>query len=329
MSSALARPDTQDERLAMLAALINGDVALAYRLATELLAQGVAFDEIVIDVLAPVQGELGSRWAAGDLGIAQEHAASAAVEDLLIRLGATAEAPRGPSVVVAASEHDEHSLGARVIASALALGGMRVSFLGASVPATDLADFLDMQQPLALALSVSIPSALVGAARSVAAAHEVGIPVVGGGRALATRQRADRLGFDAHARLPQDAVDILRAWKLAPPDQLATAPLPIPEHTELRRQNRSLVTTALDVGGQREITDSALAEELNRVLQVVESALLVDEPDLLDDHIRWLRDTGPEHGLERARIDATLLGLAAAMDADIPRAGTALRSALA
>ena len=105
-----------DERLAMLAALVNGDVSLAYRLATELLAHGVGFDEIVGDVFGPVQAELGARWAAGDIVVADEHAASAAVEDLIVRLGATVEAPTGPAVVVAAAERDTHALGARVVA---------------------------------------------------------------------------------------------------------------------------------------------------------------------------------------------------------------------
>ena len=152
-----------DERLAMLAALVNGDVPLAYRLATELLAHGVPFDDIVVDVLSPVQEELGRRWATGDLGVADEHAASAAVDDLLVRLGATAESPSGPAVVVASAEHDAHALGGRVVASALALEGYRVMFLGASLPAADLADFLDMQQPLALALELLHPN---GARRS-------------------------------------------------------------------------------------------------------------------------------------------------------------------
>ena len=87
-------------------------------------------------------------------------------------------------MVVASAEHDAHALGGRVVASALALEGFRVMFLGASVPAADLGDFLDLQQPLALALSCSMPTALVAAARSVAAAHDLGIPVVGGGRVL-------------------------------------------------------------------------------------------------------------------------------------------------
>ena len=189
-----------DERLAMLAALVNGDVSLAYRLATELLAHGVGFDEIVGDVFGPVQAELGARWAAGDIVVADEHAASAAVEDLIIRLGATVEAPTGPAVVVAAAERDTHALGARVVASALSLDGFRVLFLGASVPAEDLRDYLEVQQPLALALSCSIGAALSGARRCVAVAHEVGIPVVCGGRAL-SESRARALGADAFAAL--------------------------------------------------------------------------------------------------------------------------------
>ena len=142
MSTEAAHRAKDDERLAMLAALVNGDVPLAYRIAVELLAHGVPFDDIVIDVLSPVQAELGRRWAAGDLGVADEHAASAAVDDLLVRLGATAESPSGPAVVVASAEHDAHALGGRVVASALALEGYRVMFLGASLPAADLADFL-------------------------------------------------------------------------------------------------------------------------------------------------------------------------------------------
>ena len=45
MSIEANRPETHDERLAMLATLVSGDVPLAYRLAVELPGQGVPFDE--------------------------------------------------------------------------------------------------------------------------------------------------------------------------------------------------------------------------------------------------------------------------------------------
>lgn len=316
------------ERFAMLAALVNGDVPLAYRLAIELLAYGVPFDDIVTDVLSPVQEELGRRWAAGDLGIADEHAASAAVEDLLVRLGATAESPQGLAVVVAGPEHDAHALGGRVIASALALEGFRVMFLGASVPATDLGDFLEVQQPAALALSCSISTALVGAAQSIAAAHDLGIPVVGGGRALLTPTRAARLGFDAQAQAPTDAVRILRSWELAPPGRFAATPDPISEHHAFGQRSYGLVSQAIEATTNGATAEAALGEELQRVLQVVESSLLLQEPFLIEEQVRWLHDTGPTHGFALAHIDAALAALADALDGDLQRAGLALRAAL-
>ena len=70
------RAPGRDEQLAMLAALLDGDVPLAYRIATSLLSEGVPFDELTADILAPVQHEVGRRWAEGDLGVADEHAAT-------------------------------------------------------------------------------------------------------------------------------------------------------------------------------------------------------------------------------------------------------------
>lgn len=323
-----AARDHVDERLAMLTALVNGDVALAHRIVLGLLGNGVPFDDIAVEILGPVQTELGRRWAAGDLGIAHEHAASAAVEDLLLRLGAVSESPRGPGVVVASAEHDAHALGGRVVASALLLEGYRVMFLGPSVPARDLAEFLDMQQPLALALSCSIPTALAGAARSVAAAHQLGIPVLGGGSALPTDARAATLGFDARASMPRDAVDILRGWEHSIPDPLGTPPAPLSEWTSLAALAPGLVAAAVHAHPIAPIPGMVLAEELHRVLQGVESALTVGEPAIIDDHVDWLRESGPAHGFERPDIDAALGALALAMDTPLPDGAAVLRTAL-
>lgn len=322
------RNTSDDEHLAMVAALVNGDVSLAYRLTTEFLAHGVRFEDIVVNVLGPVQTELGERWAAGDLGVADEHAASAAVEELVVRLGVIAEEPTGPTVVVATSELDRHALGARVVASALALEGFRVLFLGASVPARDLEGYVDLHQPLALVLSCSMPAALVGVTRSVAAAHRVGVPVVGGGRALTTERRARRLGIDAYARVPSGAVDHLKAWEVSPPDQLAPLPEPVPEQRDLAGWSLRLISAALDATAKGNGRRDGLADELARVLQTVEAALLLDEPDLVGEHIEWLRNTGPVHDLPRALVDDALHALATGMDGELQRAGHLLRGAL-
>jgi methanogenic corrinoid protein MtbC1 len=319
--------ESKDERLAMLAALVNGDVSLAYRLATELLAEGTPFDDIVSDVLAPVQTEVGSRWASGELGIAYEHAASAAIDELIIRLGATSEPPTGPTVVVASPAHDTHGLGARVVASSLALEGYRVLFLGAAVPAEDLADYIDLHAPFAVALSCSLTTALVAAVGSVSAAHAAGVPVIGGGRALQPDGLWDRVGLDALARTLREASVQLRAWESTPPAELRTAPAPIPEHALLADQAPALVAAAVAATGA-DGRRNELAAELARVLHVIEAALLLDAHQLVVAQVRWLRDTAPRHGLPRDDLDAALNTLADQLHEHLERAERTLRAAL-
>ena len=328
MTTENADADHVPERLAMLSALVNGDTSLAYRLATDCLANGVGFDRIVDHILQPVQAEVGRRWADGELGIADEHASTAAIEELLIRLAATAQEPEGPTVVITSAEKDTHALGARAVASALALDGFRAVFIGPSMPATELHHFLEVQQPAALALSCSLPSALAGAAASASVAHAVSIPVVGGGGAIIGADRAARLGFDAFAGSPHDAVECLRTWAVTPPDRLRLSPEPVPEGRALARRGPTLIAGAIDAANDGGDPHATAFEELTRVLQVVESALLLDEPDLVSEHLHWLRDTGPAHGFALATIDATLTNLARAMDGDLERARDALRLAM-
>ena len=253
-----------------------------------------------VDVLSPVQAELGRRWAAGDLGIADEHAASAAVDDLLVRLGATAESPRGPAVVVASAEHDAHALGGRVVASALALDGYRVMFLGASVPAADLARL----------------SRTATAARARPELLDPDRPRRSGpfGRGRA-RSRHTRCGRRPRARDPPNerrgsvstrshAFPATQSRSCEPgscPHRAISPPrltrFPNTPRSPIAATPSSLPRSKRAANG--DTTAPVLAEELQRVLQVVESALLVEEPALIEEHVQWLRDTGPAHGFAR------------------------------
>jgi hypothetical protein len=123
-------------------------------------------------------------------------------------------------------------------------------------------------------------------------------------------------------------VRILRSWELSPPDRLAVAPDPIAEHAAFVRRHCALIAGAIDATTVEDDTTSGLVDELQRVLQVLESSLLLQEPRLIAEHVRWLHETGPTYGFALADIDAALVALADAMDGDLQRAGTALRTAL-
>ena len=138
-----------------------------------------------------------------------------------------------------------------------------------------------------------------------------------------------RLGLDALAHVPSDAVQILRSWALSPPTHLAVAPGPIPEHAAFAHRSHALIAAAIEAstnGGTHRARPRG--RSCDRVLQVVESALLVEETDLIDEHVQWLLDTGPAHGFERGYVNAALAALADAMNGELQRAGNALRAAL-
>ena len=64
------------------------------------------------------------------------------------------------------------------------------------------------------------------------------------------------------------------------------------------------------------------------MLQVIEGALLLDAHQLVAGQVRWLRETGPRHGLHRRELDAALNALADELHEQLERAERTLRVAL-
>lgn len=332
-----APPDhLEPARLALRSALVDGDVHTAYRLCLRLLDEGTSFDAIVRSVLMPIQVDLGRRWAAGDISIADEHAATAVVEELLMLLAGGLQAGDGREVVVVCPEGDDHSLPGRIVAMSMGLAGLRTRFLGASLPARDLADFLESQRPFAVALSCSVPSAIVGASRSVAAAHGLGVPVVVGGRAFGTDPtRALRIGADAWAVDVQAAVDTIGRWPNGGP-ALAQPVRAIPETVDLLAGERTLlVANALasvvdEVPEVMTVTDGIdrASVELASLIDVTAAAILLDDPSVIGEQRVWAEHLFTSHGLPAEAIGSALHALAAAADGrGFPEAAALLRGA--
>ena len=194
-----------------MSALVDGDLPAAYSLTLRLLDDGTPFETIVERVLAPIQTDLGRRWADGDISIADEHAATAVVEDLVTMLASGLAPVTGRSVVVVCPEGDDHTLPGRIVSLLLGLNGVSARFLGGSLPARDLGAYIETTAPFAVALSCSVPSALVGALHSIEVAHAHGVPVVVGGRAFgADPTRSLRVGADAWAADANAAFGIIK-----------------------------------------------------------------------------------------------------------------------
>jgi methylmalonyl-CoA mutase cobalamin-binding subunit len=109
-------------------------------------------------VVAPLTGRIGDLWHQGHLSAAHEHFASAFLRGFLGNSTRPFTLADGaPSIVVGTPSGQLHELGAVIIASAARNLGWRVVYLGASLPAAELAGAVIQNRARALALSLVYP----------------------------------------------------------------------------------------------------------------------------------------------------------------------------
>ena len=98
-----------------------------------------SFERVAEDLLFPALKALGDAWAAGDVTVAGEHLASAAVSRrLALALEAAGSATRaGSPVLVGLPPGGRHELGALAFAVAARRAGLPVAYLGADLPVDD------------------------------------------------------------------------------------------------------------------------------------------------------------------------------------------------
>lgn len=105
------------------------------------------------DVLMPLQREVGERWHAGQMTIAEEHLVTQAARQRVLTLLHQAPKRARAHVVCACFPHEDHELGLMGVALRFRHAGWRVTFLGARTPPEHLARVARMLSPELIALS--------------------------------------------------------------------------------------------------------------------------------------------------------------------------------
>jgi methanogenic corrinoid protein MtbC1 len=143
-----------DECLAAIKALD----ARAFDDALQRALTGLGSQGFLQRVVAPLAQALGDLWRDGALTAAHEHFACAAMRVFLGNSfkpsGATAGAP---VLLVATPAGQVHELGALMVSAAAANLGWQVTYLGASLPAAEIAGAARQRQARAVALSLVYP----------------------------------------------------------------------------------------------------------------------------------------------------------------------------
>jgi methanogenic corrinoid protein MtbC1 len=110
---------------------------------------------LVAEVLQPLLREVGERWHRGELSIAHERMVSKIVaRHVGLMLDAYDRAARRESVVFATLQGERHELGLLMSAMICASRGFKVHYLGADLPAVEIARFARELGASVVALSV-------------------------------------------------------------------------------------------------------------------------------------------------------------------------------
>lgn len=144
------------------AALVETALALTQSLNAsaldERLRRGAAFvglPAFVESVAAPLLRRIGEEWHAGRLSPAHEHLASSVLHDIIVEtMRAFPRRDGAPGVLVATPAGERHTIGAALVGAAAAVAGWNVLYLGADLPARDIADAARVAGVQAVAVSI-------------------------------------------------------------------------------------------------------------------------------------------------------------------------------
>lgn len=282
----------------LVEAALRGDHPSVRNACATALADGNDVADLVVEVLAPVQREVGRRWLVGEATTADEHRATAGLDSVLAAI--ELELPpstRGGPVICVCAEGEWHAAAARMMALVMASRGWPVMFLGPSLPAADLAAVARETDAAAVALSAGTVAALPGVARCVRAVSDAGRAVLVGGHAfLAVPAAARALGAPLFAD-PRDAAGAIETLPLA------RAPVGLAEQEVLALDavEPHLVRRTAEALRSRHGVDparrSALHEAAGYVVGFARAAVLLHDRSVVSSHLEWLDAFASARGL--------------------------------
>jgi hypothetical protein len=268
------------------------------------------------------------RWS-----VADEHAATAVAEQALnVLCPPKAADPAAHRVVLACAEGEWHTMPTRCAGELARFSNVNIVQLGGSIPADHLSRHLMARPPAALALSVTMPTNLISATRSIMAARSQGLPVVVGGAAWGEgQQRARRLGADLHLEDPRDLSQVLD--NLADSVPVAEPPAIPAEALLLDSPAPRLLTTALDrqcaaSSWMRSMSpfqrDQSL-QDLRWLARYSAASVVCDDPAIVRELINWLLAMLVPRGVPATAIIDSCSYLADAVSHEAPAAAEVLQ----
>lgn len=171
---------------------------------------------LLTQVVAPLAQRIGEEWAQGKMTAAEEHFATATIREYLLNHTRQFPLQGAPSLVAATPAGQLHELGAVLATFAARSQGWNAVYLGASLPAAEIAGAALRSRARAVALSIVFPAddpALPAEILHLRKALAPAVSILAGGRsAPAYHEALQQAGAILLTDLPQlfDVLNTLR-----------------------------------------------------------------------------------------------------------------------
>lgn len=201
------------DRIALryLAACLEGNPQRATALVLQELDRGLSPTDAYAHVLLAAEREIGQLWHVGDVSIAEERVVSETTRDLMTLIAAKCAPAQatGHALVAAAVASNAHDIGLRAAIDLFRIAGWRCLFLGASIPAAEIARAADIFAADLVVLNATLTTQLkalgeaIDTIRSIAPTR----PILVGGLAFeGVPDLWKQLGADGYAATVTDGV---------------------------------------------------------------------------------------------------------------------------
>ncbi len=150
-------PETSERARAAIEAILSAIGELDLERASRSLghaANTFSPHDLVTLVIAPALDEIGDRWQSGEICTAAEHAASAMMRTHLGALLAAQPVTGKAPIICTTPAGEQHELGALLVAVVAAMHGLRPVYLGANLPAEQIAQAARLSRAGSVALSL-------------------------------------------------------------------------------------------------------------------------------------------------------------------------------
>jgi hemerythrin-like metal-binding protein len=143
---------------AYLERLLQGDQKACGLIVQRLLAEGVSFENLYVDLFQRAMYHTGELWMKNKISVATEHLVTAITLSMMTLVHPLLlDSPRnGKKAVVTCVGGELHQIGGKMVSDMFELHGWDSYFLGANTPAEGLLELIEEKQPEVLCLSVSL-----------------------------------------------------------------------------------------------------------------------------------------------------------------------------